>query len=307
MKEGEDARRAIDDLRRRTTARRDLAASPGFADVSPQVGELDETAFDDLLSDSPDDALSLLAKLTGAADAELRLLARRLAGRVLLRLGHAGRSETRGIGRLVGAPLDAGRDLDVDASIETLAGAAGRRMSASELRATRWARPSAALSLVIDRSGSMSGDRLASAALAAAAVALRSEGDFSVVAFSSEVLVLKAQETPRDVADVVDVVDDVLALRGHGATDLELALREARTQVARSRSSRSVVVLLSDCRSTAGTDPLGVARSIDRLIVVAPDDDADDARAFAAAAGAELVLIAGPASIPSALSSALSA
>ena len=305
MKEGEDARRAIDDLRRRTTARRDLAASPGFADVSPQVGELDEAAFDDLLGDSPDDALSLLAKLTGAADAELRLLARRLAGRVLLRLARAGRSETRGIGRLVGAPLDAGRDLDVDASIETLASAApGRRMSASELRATRWARPSAALSLVIDRSGSMSGDRLASAALAAAAVALRSEDDFSVLAFSSDVLVLKAQETPRQIDDVVD---DVLALRGHGATDVELALREALSQVARSRSSRSVVVLLSDCRSTAGTDPRGVARSMERLIVVAPDDDADDARAFAAAAGAELVLIAGPASIPNALSAALSA
>ena len=303
MKEGEDARRALDDLRRRTTARRDLAASPGFADVSPQVGELDEAAFDDLLGDSPDDALSLLAKLTGAADAELRLLARRLAGRVLLRLARAGRSQTRGVGRLVGAPLDAGRDLDVDGSIETLASAAGGRVSASDLRATRWARPSAALSLVIDRSGSMSGDRLASAALAAAAVALRAEDDFSVVAFSSDALVLKAQETPREIAEVVD---DVLALRGHGPTDLELALREARTQAARSRSSRSVVVLLSDCRSTAGRDAVAAARAIERLIVVAPEDDADDARSFAASAGAELVLIAGPASIPSALSSALS-
>jgi Mg-chelatase subunit ChlD len=304
VKEGEDARRAIDDLRRRTTARRDLAASPGFSDVSPQVGELDEAAFDDLLGENPDDALSLLAKLTGAADAELRLLARRLAGRVLLRLARAGRSETRGIGRLVGAPLDAGRDLDVDGSIETLASAGGGRVSASDLRATRWARPSAALSLVIDRSGSMSGDRLASAALAAAAVALRAEDDFSVIAFSSGVLVLKAQEAPREIAEVVD---DVLALRGHGPTDLELALREARTQVARSRSSRSVVVLLSDCRSTAGSDAVGIARSIERLVVVAPDDDADDARSFAAAAGAELVLIAGPASIPGALSPALSA
>lgn len=304
MKEGEDARRAIDDLRRRTTARRDLAASPGFAEVSPQLGELDEAAFDDLLGESPDDALSLLAKLTGAADAELRLLARRLAGRVLLRLARSGRSETRGIGRLVGAPLDAGRDLDVDGSIETLASAAGRRVSAAELRATRWARPTSALSLVIDRSGSMNGDRLAAAALAAAAVALRADDDFSVIAFASDALVLKAQEVPRPIADVVD---DVLALRGHGATDLDLALREARTQVARSRSSRSVTVLLSDCRSTAGADPVQVARTFERLVVVAPEDDADDARAFVAAAGAELALIAGPASIPSALSAALSA
>lgn len=304
MKEGEDARRAIDDLRRRTTARRDLAASPGFAEVSPQLGELDEAAFDDLLGDSPDDALSLLAKLTGAADAELRLLARRLAGRVLLRLARTGRSETRGIGRLVGAPLDAGRDLDVDGSIETLASAGGRRVSAADLRATRWARPASALSLVIDRSGSMNGDRLAAAALAAAAVALRADDDFSVIAFAGDALVLKAQEVPRPIPEVVD---DVLALRGHGATDLDLALREARTQVARSRASRSVIVLLSDCRSTAGADPVEVARSFERLVVVAPSEDADDARAFVAAAGAELALIAGPASVPSALSSVLSA
>lgn len=303
MKEGEDARRALDDLRRRTTARRDLAASPGFAEVSPQVGELDEAAFDDLLADNADEALSLLAKLTGAADTDLRLLARRLAGRVLLRLARAGRADVRGIGRLVGAPLDAGRDLDVDSSIETLASSAGGRVRASDLRATRWARPNAALSLVIDRSGSMSGDRLASAALAAASVALRADDDFSVLAFSSEALVVKAQETPRPIAEVVD---DVLSLRGHGPTDLALALREARTQVGRSRSSRSVVILLSDCRSTAGADAVGVAQAIERLVVVAPEDDAEDARAFAAAAGAELALIGGPASIPAALSAVLS-
>lgn len=304
MKEGEDARRAIDELRRRTMARRDLSSSPGFADVSPHVGELDEGAFDALLADSPDAALSLLAKLTGAADVELRLLSRRLAARVLLRLASAGRSETRGVGRLVGAPLDAGRDLDVDASIETLASAGGGRVRTSDLRASRWARPAAALSLVIDRSGSMTGERLGSAALAAAAVALRADDDFSVIAFSSEALVIKAQETQRPIAEVVD---DVLALRGHGPTDIALALREARTQVGRSRANRSIVVLLSDCRSTAGADAIGPARSLERLVVVAPDDDADDARAFAAAAGAALVVIAGPASIPGALSAALSA
>ena len=303
MREGEDARRALDDLRRRTTARRDLAAAPGFADVSPHVGELDEEAFDALLGESPDEALSLLAKLTGATDSDLRLLARRLAGRILLRLARAGRAQVQGIGRLVGAPLDAGRDLDVDGSIETLASSVGGRVSAADLRATRWARPTAALSLVIDRSGSMSGDRLASAALAAAAVALRADDDFSVIGFSSEVLVLKAQAAARSIAEVVD---DVLALRGHGATDLALALREAHAQVGRSRANRSAVVLLSDCRWTAGVDPLGLARSLERLIVVAPEDDGEDARAFAAAAGAELVLISSPASIPGALSSALS-
>lgn len=304
MKDGDAARKAIDELRRRTTARRDLAGAGGFSEVSPHVGELDEAAFEDMLGESPDEALSLLARLTGAADAELRLLARRLAGRVLLRLARGGRAEDRGIGRLVGAPLEPGRDLDVEASIETLASARAGRVRSSDLRATRWARPSSALSLVIDRSGSMNGERLAAAALAAAAVALRADDDFSVVAFASDALVLKAQDERRAPADVVD---DVLALRGHGSTDIALALREARTQLGRSHATRSVVLLLSDCRSTSGADAVAAARALQRLIVVAPDDDDADARAFAAATGAALALISGPASVPGALTHVLSA
>ncbi len=65
---------------KRTISRRDLARNPRFEQMSPEVGELDESAVEEGLSDDPDDTLALLADLTGATDPKLRELARRLAG-----------------------------------------------------------------------------------------------------------------------------------------------------------------------------------------------------------------------------------
>ena len=160
-----------------------------------------------------------------------------------------------------------------------------------------WGRPSTALCLIVDRSGSMNGERLATAALAAAASAWRAGEDYSVVAFSSDAVVVKSQDTPRRVEEVAD---DVLRLRGHGTTDLALALRTARGQLERSRAQRKVTILLSDCRPTTGDDPHRPALELDELCIIAPDDDAEDAAELGRATGARWVTIAGPSTIPGA-------
>ena len=46
VKEGEEARKAVAEAGRRTDSRRDLARHDGFEEVSPEVGELDEDAFE---------------------------------------------------------------------------------------------------------------------------------------------------------------------------------------------------------------------------------------------------------------------
>ncbi|HEX7355120.1 MAG TPA: vWA domain-containing protein [Mycobacteriales bacterium] len=229
------------------------------------------------------------------------MLARRLAARVAVRLTRSGAARSGGIGRLQRVRWEPGSDLDVDASLDALvtAKASGHAVDVEALRASAWRRTTLALCLVVDRSGSVSGARLASAALAAAAVALRAPDDYSVVVFSDRSVVVKSQ----DVARPTDaVVDDVLALRGHGVTDLAAALDTARAQLARSTATRRMTVLLSDCRPTAGPDPTPYGRRIERLAVVAPADDAADAKAFAAATGARCVTLAGPADVPQALS-----
>lgn len=269
--------------------------------MSPQVGVLDETAFADALEADADAALTLLADMAGATDERLRRLARSLAGRVAVRLTQRGPVRSRGVGRLRRVPLAPGGDLDVDASMDALvsAAAAGVSPAVEDLRATVWGRPSVALCLLVDRSGSVGGERLAAAALAAAAVVLRAPGDASVVVFSDEALVLRSQDEQRPLGEVVDAL---LALRGHGPTDLALALQTARAQLLRSSATRRVTVLLSDGRPTAGPDPLPAARALDELVVVAPADDAVEARALAVAAGARFSALAGPSDVPRALS-----
>ena len=290
----------LDEEQRASTSRRDLERSPHFDEVSPEVGVLDEDAFDSALAEDADGALTLLAALTGATDEKLREAARRLAARVVLDVTRAGPARATGVGRIERRPADrAEGDLDLDASLEPLqlARAGGTVPPLDELRVSTWGRPSTALCLIVDRSGSMNGERLATAALAAAASAWRAGEDYSVVAFSSDAVVVKSQDAPRRVEEVAD---DVLRLRGHGTTDLALALRTARGQLERSRAQRKVTILLSDCRPTTGDDPHRPALELDELCIIAPDDDADDAAELGRAIGARWVTIAGPSTIPGA-------
>lgn len=264
------------------------------------MGELDETAFEEALAQDADAALGLLAEMAGATDPALRRLARSLAGRVAVRLARSGPVRRRGTGRLRRVRLEPGGDLDVEGSLDALLAARGSGWppALEDLRGTAWARPEVALCLLVDRSGSVGGARLATASLAAAAVALRAPDDHSVVAFSDRALVVKSQDRPRPVGDVVD---DLLRLRGHGLTDLAHALDAARAQLERSTASRRLTVLLSDGRPTAGPDPLPYARRLEELVVVAPADDEAQARELAAAAGARLRTVAGPSDVPRAL------
>jgi Mg-chelatase subunit ChlD len=247
----------------------------------------------------------MLADLTGATDVRLRELARRLAGRLLVDLARAGRVQSRGVGKLRSVPADRAQgDLDLDASIEPLLlhRATGAPPALDELRAWEWAKPSTALCVLVDRSGSMGGERLAAAALAAAACAWRAPEDHSVLAFSSKVTVVKGQ---RQVRPTTAVVDDVLSLRGHGTTDLSLALRAAAAQLATSRAKRRLTILLSDCRPTEGRDPLIDAGQLDELVIVAPADDAEDAATLAGATGSRWVPLRGPSDIPAAFAELL--
>jgi Mg-chelatase subunit ChlD len=267
------------------------------------VGELDEAAVDDLLRDDPDALLSMLADLVGATDRRLRELAMRLAGRLFLDLARRGPVRRSGAGRLVTQRYSPdGGDLDVDASLEALAERVGGSVDVDRLRVTAWSRPATALCLVVDRSGSMGGAPLATAALAAAAVASRAPEDHSVLAFGSTVLVLKGQRVPKPAGAVVT---DLLSLRGHGTTDVAAALHGAALQLSGSRAGRRVTVLLSDCRSTAGGDALEAAGLLDELVVVAPAADAEEARAFCRRAGARLTTVGGPSDVAEALTRAL--
>jgi hypothetical protein len=298
----------VADASRRTISRRELQRHESFEQVSPEVGELDEAAFDEALDADPDAALAMLADLTAATDPALRAAAKRLAGRLVLDLGRPGAPRRLGIGRIVTAPLRDEGDIDLDASLEPILRARAAGEAPEGLQARTWRRATVGYALMVDRSGSMGGRPLATSALATAAVAARAERasvlDWSVLAFSGDVVVVKSQDADRSGERVID---DVLTLRGHGTTDLVGALRAGADQLLRSQASRRIGVLLSDCRGNAPGDQHAAARAFDRLVVVAPAEDDDEARLFADAVGAVLTTVSGPTEIPAAIAAALEA
>lgn len=268
------------------------------------MGELDEAALDEAMQNSPDETLGLLADLTGATDPKLRELAKRLAGRLMLELGNRGQARPRGIGKMTEQPYrpDAG-DIDIDASLEAISEARrGQAIDPERLRVRGWRKPGTAFCLLLDRSGSMGGQPLATNAVATAAIAGRNPEDYSVIAFGKDVVVTKSQDVPKASERVIN---DVLTLRGHGTTDLAGALLVARQQLSRSRAGRKVAILLSDCRATVEGDAENAAHGMDELIVIAPSEDHDEAQAFAARVGARLALVNGPSEIPEVLAQAL--
>lgn len=265
------------------------------------MGELDEDAFADAMDDDPDATMALLADVTGATDPVLRALARRLAGRLFLDLARSGPLRPRGVGRIVEQPFrpEAG-DLDIDASLEAIvaARAAGEAVDPERLRIRAWATPATALCLLVDRSGSMGGAPLATAAVAAAAVAWRAPEDYSVLSFSREVIAVTSQDRHRPVEEVVD---GVLALRGHGTTDLAGALMAAGQQLARSRAARRITVLLSDCRANEPGDLRAAAGRLDELVIIAPAGEDEEARSLADDLCVPMTTVSGPSDVPAAL------
>lgn len=244
-----------------------------------------------------------MAELTSATDPTLRALARRLAGRLYLDVARRGPTRPRGIGKLVEQPYRPDRgDLDLDASMDAIVEARGGAVDPERLRVRGWVQPGTALCLLVDRSGSMGGKPLATSAVAAAAVAWRSPSDYSVLAFGKGVVAAKSQDSAKSSEQVVDAV---LALRGHGTTDLAGALNAAAEQLSRSRAGRKITVLLSDCRSTVDGDPAAAAAMIEELLIIAPEGDSQEAETFARQVGAKLTTVAGPSTVADAIARVL--
>ena len=265
---------------RRSISRAELTARhSSFAEVSPELGRLDEEAFARLLAADPDAAVTLLPELARATDRELRAAARRVAARVFIRLARTGSQPARGARRL--GPGRAEGDLDLDRTLDQWSGIGPPR--ADDLVTRSWHGHRRALCLLIDSSGSMSGLAVAIASVAAASLVLAADGRLApgIITFSGDTTVLHAQGRPGAPGQVVG---DLLALRGHGVTDLAAALRAAAAQLAAVTADERVVLLLSDCLRTAGGDPARALAGISRLHVLCPLPTAEAERAATALA-----------------------
>jgi len=256
----------------RTHGRQQLGQQhPAFDEVSPEVGELDAEAFDAAVAEDAEAAAAMLADMAVATDVALRAAARRLAGRVFLQLGRVGPAKARGTRRL-GPSRGLEGDLDLDRTLDAWTPSTSRRPGADDVITRTWTAHRRAVCLVVDISGSMQGLAVALASVAAAGVIVANEAGReklqpSVLTFSAGVQVLQAQGVRRPPEDLLS---ELVALRGHGTTDLAAGLREASKQLATAVADERMVVLLSDCLHTAGDDPADALAGIDRLHVLVP-------------------------------------
>ncbi len=250
------------------------------------------------MATDPDATLGLLSDMASATDEALRAQARRLAARIILDTARRSVRSSAGSARLESVPLDdGGGDVDLDATLPALVVARASRgaIDPADVRLERWRAHRPALALVIDRSGSMSGPALAAAAVAVAAVAAKAASRYAVVAFNDRALTLASARNHRPTEAVID---DVLRLRGHGPTNLDLALRAADDELASVDASERRIVLLSDGRSTVGPDPTAPRAD---LLVIAPAHDPDQAADLARRLGGRSATMTGPSAIASIL------
>lgn len=297
-------RRPRTPAQQRTTGRSELAAHPSFAALSPEVGELDEAAVIDEFTADPDAILPLIVKMSTATDETLRAKVRALAPRLVIDRARHGQAVSTGVAKRRLQPAWRGGELDLDASLDAIveARAAGTAPDVDDLHASDWGRPDLAICLLLDSSGSMTGERLAISAVAAAACAMRAPAEYALLSFARTPRVLAPLGRPDS---PWQAIDQVLGLSGHGVTAMASALDAARLELEPSRAGRRVLMLLSDCRATDDVDPVPAGQAIEDLVILAPAEDAEAAREFAANTGARVATFSGVADLPAAIASAL--
>jgi Mg-chelatase subunit ChlD len=306
---------AVAELLRQQAARRSSRdqlsrSNPDFDAVSPQAGELDAAALAELAARDPDADVRVLAQAARAFDPALRAAARALAARLPVGRPRTGVADRPGTGRVVTRREPTGADVDLDATLA--ARGAEPHWRAEHLHTRGWRATGRATLLLVDASGSVAGDELAAAVLTASALVqrMRPGDELGVVAFWSRAVVLRPL-SPDPRVDVV--IDRLCDLRGGGTTDLELALRTAAAQVARSRAADRQVLLLSDGMPTESPDPVDAASALARiparlhvLALSAEDEPMSSCAALAAAGGGRVAPLHGPSQAVAAVRAVLS-
>ncbi|HEY9687910.1 MAG TPA: VIT domain-containing protein [Coleofasciculaceae cyanobacterium] len=139
--------------------------------------------------------------------------------------------------------------------------------------------------LVLDTSGSMSGDKIRQAkeALKTIISRLRPEDRFGLLQFNTDVSAFKNELVPANAANKQSALDYVQTLEASGSTHIEAALKEGFAQLKNHEAKRpAYVIFLTDGEPTVGiTDTEG-------LVQVAEKANTYDARLFSFGVGYDL-------------------
>ncbi len=212
-----------------------------------------------------EEARLVQAEADAAADSVARARALQIAARLSVRRPRRDATSRRGIGELGSVPYRGGSDeIDLDRTIEVLA---ERPLPEDEDIIVRdRIRTKRSVVLAVDVSGSMKGERVATAAATVGALAgeLVSE-DLAVIAFWSDAAILLNLGQP---VKPMNLLESIMRIPAQGLTNVAFPLELASQQFARAPVRDARVVLLSDCVHNAGPDPRLFAGRLPRLDVL---------------------------------------
>jgi len=124
--------------------------------------------------------------------------------------------------------------------------------------------------LMLDTSLSMTGQKLALSAVAAAILACKTRHDrYAVVTFESSAKPLKKM---REKITIDKVIERLINVPAAGYTNIEDGLKKGLEELAGGRMRRKAAVLVTDGKYTAGGEPYDLAARYDRLEVIATKD-----------------------------------
>jgi MoxR-like ATPase len=232
-------------------------------------------------------------------------LVQQLAVKIILRQARAASRVKRGSAQLRPARFRfQSDDLDLDRSLESIA--ANPNPEHDDFWVQERATGRRGIALLLDVSGSMAGAPLVRAALAAATGAVAAENDeLATVLFWSRVSVVTSPRHPRPAARVVE---EVLAVRSEGLTDIRGALDVGLRQLDGCRARDKIGILVSDGVHNAGGDPEALARRYPTLHVLATSSTPARlaaCRRLAAAGGGTCSAVTGVRDLPAALTRCL--
>lgn len=161
--------------------------------------------------------------------------------------------------RSVTVPFPGDGDLDLEATLEQ-----PRPWRAVDVILRRTEAKNADVVLILDMSLSMTGEKIALTALAAAILKLRLE-HVAVVQFDTDA---RALVQAGESIHVRELVRRIVTVPAQGYTNIEAGLRVGLTQLSRGRLRERVGILMTDGIANTGGNPVDIAGEYPRLHVV---------------------------------------
>ncbi len=230
---------------------------------------LSQTSIDEIapqLELDPIKAVILYRSTRWGINESMRKVFRRLVAKAIMRGGKRIVSRVRGKSIKVRKDYESGDDFDVEETIELLLeSACSPKLITYDhiVGIGRMERKVKAI-IILDTSGSMSGEKIAHAAISASVAAhLLRGGELSLITFNSDANVRRASSQ----AETIKLIEEILDVVPIGYTNIKRALELAKKEGERIKGEY-IYLLITDGNYNVGGDPREVAAEMRRLNVI---------------------------------------